>query len=271
MIVFKVLARFFIVVLVYVAAQFAIAVYDRLNFQHKPMGSGLSIAREVLYEAVVTSFAFLTYIIGFVNYDGVFLRRHGKRYPPVLLVHGYMMNRACYIYMHIRLALDGFRVFTVNLYPPLRSIAELSECVADKVDEVDARTGEKEVYLIGHSMGGLVARYYGTSQRGRGRVKGLITIASPHRGTRIAALGIGKNAKEMVPGSAFLSGLDAKPLPRIYSIWSTLDNLVVPPEHAYSEGIPNLSVPFQGHIAMLFSNTVYGHTVRLLKGDGPDF
>lgn len=267
MIILKILAWFFIVVLVYIVIQFTLVIYDWLNFRHKPIGSPLSIAGEILGEAVVNSFAFLTYVLGFINYDPLFLRKENKKYPPVLLVHGYMMNRACFMYVHIRLALDGFRVFSVNLYPPALSIRDLAERVADKMDEIEDKTGEKGAFLIGHSMGGLVTRYYGNSPRGAGRIKKLITIASPHRGTRMAVLGLGINAKEMIPGSEFLNEMNKKPLPPIYSIWSTLDNLIVPPEHAFMDTIPNVSLPFKGHIAMLFSNTVYRHVLRLLTED----
>lgn len=264
MIILKILEWFFVIVFVNVIIQFTIVIYDWLNFQNKPLPSHSSIAWEVLQETVANSFAFLTYAFGLINYDPIFLKKENKKYPPVLLVHGYMMNRACFIYIHIRLAIDGFRVFSVNLYPPKLSITELAERVADKMEEIADKTGEKEVYLIGHSMGGLVTRYYSISPRGAGRVKRLITLASPHRGTRIAVLGMGINAKEMVPGSEFLNELNKKPLPPIYSIWSTLDNLIVPPEHAYSDNISNLSIPAKGHIAMLFSNTVYRHILSLL-------
>ena len=133
------------------------------------------------------------------------------------------------------------------------------------MDEIADKTGEKEIYLIGHSMGGLVSRYYSSSPRGKGRVRGIITIASPFKGTRIAVLGIGKNAKEMIPGSEFLNELNKKPMPEIYALWSTLDNLVVPPEYAFMEGMPNDFLPLKGHIALLFSNAVYSRILSHLK------
>ncbi len=265
MIVLDILAWIFLVVLIFLVSQFAIVIYDALNTSKKPVGQMPAIALEVLQEAVFTFISFITYVIGFINYDAVFLKKDNKKYPPILLVHGYMMNRACFFYIHLRLVIDGFRVFTVNLYPPVKSITELSERVADKMDEIADKTGEKEIYLIGHSMGGLVSRYYSSSPRGAGRVRGIITIASPYKGTRIAVLGIGKNAKEMVPGSEFLNELNKKTMPKIYALWSTLDNLIVPPEYAFMEGMPNDSLPLKGHIAMLFSNVVYRHIVGYLK------
>ncbi len=264
MTVLKILAWIFVAVLLYTVSQFTTLIYDLLNFQKKPLERSSLIVREILQEAVFTFISLITYIFGFINYDSLFMKKEQTKHPPVLLVHGYMMNRACFIYMHIRLVLDGFRVFTVNLYPPALSITRLSERVADKMDELAEKTREKQVYVIGHSMGGLVSRYYGNSPRGVGRVKKLITIASPHKGTRLAVLGIGKNAREMVPGSVFLNELNSKPIPPVYAIWSTLDNMIIPPENAYMDGMSNAPVPLKGHIAMLFSNTVYRHILSVL-------
>lgn len=257
MILLKILVWLFVVVLVYTVSQFTIVIYDVLNFQDKKIDRPSLIVREVLVEAVFTFVAFLTYVLGFINYDALFMRKSRTEHPPVLLVHGYMMNRAYFIYMHVRLVLDGFRVFTVNLYPPALSITKLAERVADKMDEIADKTGVNEVIVIGHSMGGLVARYYGSSPRGAGRIKKLITLASPHKGTRIAVLGTGRNAREMEPGSEFLKELGAKPFPPTHAVWSTLDNMIIPAQNAYPDNSPNTSVSCKGHIAMNYSGAVY--------------
>jgi len=264
MIILKILAWLFIAVLIFVSATFLLAIYDALNFKKEKLDNIFTIVREILKETVLTFVSIITYIPGFINYDNLFLKKKNKQYLPVLLVHGYTMNRACFLFIHLRLAIDGFRVFTVNLYPPFLSIEELSERVADKVDEITDKTGEKEVYLIGHSMGGLVARYYVNSPRGTGRVKQIITIATPHRGTRIAVLGNGKNAREMIPESEFLKQLNnTHHLPTL-AIWSTLDNLIIPPEYATLDGMQNIALPFQGHLSLLYSNLVYKHIYNYL-------
>ncbi len=267
MIVLNILAWIFIIVLLLIANQFSIVIYDALNSNKKPLKHISTIAIEVLEEAVVTFISLITYGFGFINYDYLFLKKNNKQYPPVLLVHGYMMNRACFFYIHLRLALDGFRVFTVNLYPPALSITTLSERVADKMDEIADKTGEKEVYFVCHSMGGLASRYYSNSPRGTGRVKKFITIGTPHNGTRIAVLGSGKNAREMVPGSEFLNELNKKPMSPTYAIWSTLDNLIAPPENAFMDNMENDSIPFKGHISLLYSNKVYNHISSHLKAN----
>ncbi len=265
MIVLHILAWIFIVVLIVTVNQFTLAIYDALNARTKPFEGAVAVAVEVLQETVFMFLSVLTYVLGFINYDALFLKKGPSSHPPVLLVHGYMMNRACFLYVHVRLALAGYRVFTVNLYPPALSITELSDRVADKMDEIAEKTGEKQVYLVGHSMGGLVSRYYANSARGDGRIKGLITIASPHRGTKIAVLGIGKNAREMVPGSDFLSALNSTPLPPVFALWSTLDNLIIPAGNGFMDGMENEAVPLKGHMALLYSGAVYRRVVARLS------
>lgn len=68
-----------------------------------------------------------------------------------------------------------------------------------------------EVDVVGISMGGLVAR---AAARGGGghkrlRIKRLFTLASPHRGARIAkVLALDASARAMRPGSGLLEALD---------------------------------------------------------------
>lgn len=66
-----------------------------------------------------------------------------------------------------------------------------------------------DLLLVGHSMGGLVARAY-LRRYGELRVARLITLGTPHRGSLLAHLGIGRNARQMEPGSVWLREL-AKP------------------------------------------------------------
>ena len=50
------------------------------------------------------------------------------------------------------------------------------------IDRARSRSGQSKVVLVGHSMGGLVARAYVQSQQYRGDVERLITLGTPHRG-----------------------------------------------------------------------------------------
>jgi triacylglycerol lipase len=85
--------------------------------------------------------------------------RPGAR-PPVLLVHGYSCSRAAWWWLRRRLEAAGWRVATISLEPIYGSIDDFVEPLARRIAAVLAETGAERLLLVGHSMGGLVARAY---------------------------------------------------------------------------------------------------------------
>jgi len=73
------------------------------------------------------------------------------------------------------------------------AVSELSEVLS--LHKEHFRSG---IVLIGHSRGGLIARRY--LSRGDGRVRGLVTLATPHRGSKMAQW-----AGQLAPLAALLS------------------------------------------------------------------
>jgi triacylglycerol esterase/lipase EstA (alpha/beta hydrolase family) len=92
------------------------------------------------------------------------------------------------------------------------------------------------VILVGHSMGGLVARAY-LQRHGESRVAGLVTLGTPHQGSRLAHIGYGENARQMRPGSPWLQAL-ASPAPVVDTvvIYSPHDNFVMPQSQTATAG-----------------------------------
>jgi triacylglycerol lipase len=175
-------------------------------------------------------------------FPGVWMRRETREAatspgPLVLLVHGYCCNRALWCWFARKLRQHGIRVATVDLEPPLAEIDQLAAVLSNRVAELTGRGGEARIILICSSMGGLVARAFLSRDEGR-QIAGLITIGTPHRGTAIARLGLGANARNMRPGSAFLERLASAGLPHIpiLTIWSTADTFVMPQDRARLAG-----------------------------------
>ncbi|NIY66251.1 hypothetical protein SMALB_4271 [Streptomyces malaysiensis] len=57
-----------------------------------------------------------------------------------------------------------------------------------QVEEVCARTSHSQRDVIGHNLGGLIARHYVQRLGGDTRAHTLVTLGTPHAGTRIAPL-----------------------------------------------------------------------------------
>ena len=174
--------------------------------------------------------------------------------PVVLLVHGYGCNRGAWWWLRRHLERAGFAVATVNLEPPYTDIAHFVTQLDRRIESVCSETGCERLILVGHSMGGLVARAY-LVRFGSGRVSRVVTLATPHAGTALAFLGIGKNARQMEPTSVWLKDLwrDQPDIPMV-SIRTSHDNFVVPQDHQRYPPARDVELPALGHLAMLFSS-----------------
>jgi len=155
---------------------------------------------------------------------------------PILLVHGMVDNRSIFTLLRRGLHRRGFhRVLTLNYSPLTRDVRLAATGLATRVEQLCEETGFERIHVIGHSMGGLIARYYVQRLGGDERVHTLVTLGSPHGGTRMARLVPHALARQVRPDSNLVREL-AEPAPgcrtRMLSVWSDLDQLMVPKRNA---------------------------------------
>lgn len=185
---------------------------------------------------------------------------------PVLLVHGYAHNRSGYLLLRNRLRRSGFaNLYTLNYNALLQDIPGIAKRLAELVERICAETHQPFVHIVGHSLGGIVARYYVQRLGGAERILRAITIGSPHNGTLSASLFafLGPTAKQLAWDSALIRSLNThvEPTPVQWtSIWSSSDELVVPAESARlcptAFRAENVTIPGQGHMSLLVSPRV---------------
>ena len=172
---------------------------------------------------------------------------------PIVLVHGYFSNRGYFRYLARWLESEGLGpVFAPNFPVVLTSIEAFAAQLHREIERIAAGCAQERVILICHSMGGLAAREYLRSH-GNARLARLITIASPHHGTALAAIGLGANARQMCRGCEFLAGLEAfeaKGTARVdaLSIYSLHDNLVAPQDTSRLAWARNVALTGLGHL-----------------------
>lgn len=216
-----------------------------------------------LVEWAAAAAASATRPLGFVPLPGA--RTRGPR--PIIVVHGYAMNRACFVPLACRLARAGLGPIVGFEYWTLGRIAAGARQLGWFVDEVRARTGADCVDLVGHSMGGVVGRYYVALRGGDRAVRNLITIGSPHFGTDMSRAGVGHPTRELVIGSKLLARIAHAPPPvhaRIVAIWSRADALV-PGARQHLAGAEQIVLPDLGHVAMLGSRRVAREIIARLR------
>ena len=183
---------------------------------------------------------------------------------PVLLVHGYIHNRSAFLAMSRVLKRAGFRYVDGFNYNALSDgIPQSAARLGAEVERVIAATGADRVIIVGHSMGGIVARYYVQELGGEDTVDTVVTLGSPHGGTYASYLGLGEATAQLRPRSSLLQRLDESARPsgvRWLAYWSDLDVFVAPIGNARLEhpalAAHNVRVNDTGHLSLLASGYV---------------
>lgn len=155
---------------------------------------------------------------------------------PIILVHGVVDNRSIFTLLRRALRGRGFgRTYALNYSPLTDDISEVAVRLGELIDTVCEQTGYERVHIIGHSMGGLVARYYVQRLDGDRHVHTICTLGTPHSGSLVAQFVPWPVARQMRTDSDLIAELEL-PAPgcrtRFIAIWSDLDQLVLPQRHA---------------------------------------
>jgi triacylglycerol lipase len=182
--------------------------------------------------------------------------------PPVVLVPPWPFPRLATWALRRRLRRDGWPPPVTASYG-LRSRDALNAArrVRTAVDGILARTGARSVVLVAHGVGGVVCRMYLRELGGLGKVGKLVTLATPHQGSKLAAIVPHELAQELRPGSRLLHDLaEDDPVPAsvdVTAIAAGDDLYVLPAALAQYPGAGNIVVEGVSHFGMLWSTRVY--------------
>jgi triacylglycerol lipase len=183
---------------------------------------------------------------------------------PILLVHGVIDNRSIFTVLRRALRRDGFdQVHTMNYSLLTNDVRQAAERLGPAVERLCADTGHPRIRLVGHSLGGLIARYYVQRLGGDARVSTLVTLGTPHQGTHLARLLPLRLTRQLRPGSELLAEL-AAPAPgcrtRMVAVYSPHDEVVVPGHHGRIEhphlAAENIEINAVGHQSMVIDPRV---------------
>ena len=118
--------------------------------------------------------------------------------PPgrrvLLLIHGFGCNRGAWWWLRSRLENGGYAVATLNLEPPYIEIDHYVAAVAARIEAACIESGVDRVTLVGHSMGGLLARSATEQSRDSAmawpaKTRMIICLGSPQLGSPVERLG----------------------------------------------------------------------------------
>ncbi len=191
---------------------------------------------------------------------------------PILLVHGLLDNRSIFAMLRRGLRRRGFwQLPAMNYSPFTTDVRAAAVRLAERVEQIVAETGYDRIHIVGHSLGGLIARYYVQRLGGHHRVHTLVTLGSPHGGTIAAHLLPHPLVRQLRPGADLIREL-AEPAPgcttRFVAFFSELDHVVVPAAnggvHHPDLDAVNIAVPDTGHLSFPLNGTVVHEITQVL-------
>lgn len=203
---------------------------------------------------------------------------------PILLLHGIMDNRSVFTVFRRSLRRRGFGVVhAVNYSVFTEDIRTAAHRLHQQVEELREQAGAERIHIVGHSLGGMIARYYVQRMGGSAAVDTLVTLGSPHGGTLAAHLLPTPLARQLRPGSDVIAELE-RPAPscdtRFLVAWSRMDQLVLPQRNGRLRhpdlDVEELEIRDVGHLSLPIDPrtvhwvaTALGRTARRIRPFDP--
>ena len=156
---------------------------------------------------------------------------------PVVLVHGFLGDPTNFLLLRSWLGASGIRNFVSFSYPPRLDYQRLACRLGRTVETVCLATGASQVDLVGHSLGGLIARYF--TEMDGSRVRRVATLGAPYFATRIP--------------------------PRELAVFGAYDPFIVPPHPIYGPHGRIVLVGDCGHWSLLYHPAVLEEVARFLS------
>lgn len=192
---------------------------------------------------------------------------------PVLLVPGWFDTAVSMAGLRARLHAAGWpstHVGAVTFADPVGGNREHADEISVAVEHLLERTGEEMVDVVAHSMGGLATRWY--LRERPGRVRRVVFLATPHRGTVSAYLAFGEGRDDMLPGSPFLTALNAGPAvpPGVeaLTVRTLLDTHVLPGASATLRGVRDVTVCCPTHAGLTRDLEAFEALLAFLTKEG---
>jgi triacylglycerol esterase/lipase EstA (alpha/beta hydrolase family) len=195
---------------------------------------------------------------------------------PVLLVHGYGCNSGYWHSMSKALSDAQIVHHAIDMEPVIGSIDDYAVQIHEAVEALCRKTGQQQLVIVAHSMGGLATRAY-LRDYGSAHIAKVITLGTPHHGTALAHFGVGINTQQMRWTATEEEGLasdwlrqlaneeDAQVYRLFISIYSHHDNIISPQTSSHLDGAKNIEFHAIGHVALGMHPVIHAAVIREIR------
>ncbi|MCB1147014.1 MAG: alpha/beta fold hydrolase [Leptospiraceae bacterium] len=217
--------------------------------------------KQILFEFLYKLEYFSGYFLG-IFFD-LSSRTSGTK-RPVVLVPGLIGRTWNFRRLRKRLIQNGHPVYLIQLGFQVGNIITKSQKLEKFLDQHKIT----DCYIIGHSMGGLIASSMG--YRGRDRVRKLYTVGSPLKGTYISYLmPIFPATLQMIPQSRFIKNFRIvfNSISNVQSIFAKHDEVMLPQSSSHMGRFDDVLIPEWGHLNLIMGPLGIECLSELVRGE----
>lgn len=261
------LCIFFGFITFFAALTYAIYWYDTANspdldgLRHRSRGRPtLFVLRGFLWALLAQTLVLVTFPLGLLPQRQRASRSCNNADPLIITIHGLYHNRSAFLVLHRALRRAGFYDVRSWSYASWSAdFFQLSAQLARDLKALHRAEPLRPIVLIGHSLGGLLARHAAVIV-GPDTVAGCLTLGTPHQGSRLAVFALGPLGRSLGYRSPLIEKIErdersfsAPNLSRM-ALASPVDNMVLPMQAlvpAESHWNVRWTKPMS-HVAMLY-------------------
>ena len=185
----------------------------------------------------------------------------GKK-RTVVLVCGFLGRPITWLRMRARLIKMGYSVYTMSLGFQVGSIEKKSIKLQDYLE----KNNLNDVYLVCHSMGGLIAVNMG--YKGRDRVRSFITLGTPFGGTWLAIFAPFFNGvRQMIPSGPFIKKIRnmTSTISNLQGVFGSWDQIVLSQNRSRPGHFDDIKIDEIGHFNLAMGASAIECTLELLE------
>jgi triacylglycerol lipase len=252
--------------------------YETASSAHRQYLENLSNGHpgKLLWKGILSSY--LSLILTVVLYPTSFWHRLWQPCldpdcfrPPIVLIHGLYHNVSAWALYRRWLQRAGFsNIYLLGYSSWHQSFPALVQQLEQLLAQVRERFPGRPPVLIGHSLGGLISRACALSLEDPAHLAGVITLGAPHKGSKLAALGVGKLAKTLLYRGPLIDTLETRKskgnIPCV-ALYSPVDNMVLPNQalQTTEAGWVHQETAPISHVAMLYHKPTANLVMEYLK------
>lgn len=233
----------------------------------------LCVLQGYLWALMAQTLAVLTFPLGWLPERKKNQEQGDGNNPIIVTLHGLYHNRSAFLFIHWALKRAGFEDVRSWSYACWKTdFFQLSARLSHDLEALHRMAPDRPLLVIGHSLGGLLARHAITRLKPK-TLAGCLTLGSPHQGSRLAVFALGKLGRSLAYRSSLIQKIEhdetalADTSTSCLALVSPVDNMVLPMEalepagsHWQLQWTPPMS-----HVAMLYHPTILRQIVLWAK------